>query len=194
MSDVLRDCRLAGIHAMVIVRGAGDIAAAFTKARIWDPEEIDEKIDEEAYNIYSYVPQFINGPEAAKLPDRRQYFAARNWPFPEMDSLFLTAINGDGRELGRLSLNVSNHQAATKDVAAFIKTHLPPRRDAKADYDAALAEAKRSRRRLWVRVGQTRCGPCFRFRGAARFTAGVAGGDFVLFKSSIMPAVTADKS
>ena len=51
---------------------------------------------------------------------------------PGPDSLFLAAINGDGKELGRLSANVSNEQAAAKDVAAFIKTHLPKGRDAQS--------------------------------------------------------------
>jgi len=182
MSDTLRDCRLAGIHSLVIVSGAGDLAASFTKAHLSDPEETDDETDEENDDIYSYLPLIINGPEAAELPDRREYFAARNWPLPESNSLFLAAINGDGKELGRLSLNVSNDQDAAKDVAAFIKTHLPPRRDAKAGYEAALAEAKRSRRRVWVRVGQTRCASCFSFSRWLDSQRELLAKDYVLFK------------
>ena len=178
MSETLRDCRLAGIHALVIVSGAGEIAATFTKAHLSDPDEPDEDTDD----IYSYLPIFMSGPEAAKSPERRAYFAARNWPLPEPGSVFLAAINGDGKELGRLSVNVSNDQAAAKDVAAFIKTHLPPQRDAKAGYEAALAEAKRSHRRVWVRVGQTRCAPCFSFSRWLDSQRELLAKDYVLFK------------
>ena len=193
MSDTLRDCRLAEIHALIVVSGAGDIAASFTKAHLSDPEETDDETlsdseetddepDEENDDIYSYLPVIINGPEAAELPDRREYFAVRNWPFPASNSLFLAAINGDGKELGRLSLNVSNDQVAAKDVAAFIRTNLPPRRNAKAGYEAALAEAKRSRRRVWVRVGQTRCAACFSFSRWLDSQRELLAKDYVLFK------------
>ena len=152
------------------------------RSHILDPEETDDKPDAETDDIYSYLPRVINGPEAAELPDRREYFVAHNWPFPETNSLFLAALNGDGKELGRLRLNLSNDQAAAKDVAAFLKTHLPPRRDAKASYEAALAEAKRSHRRLWVRVGQTRCAPCFSFSRWLDSKRELLAKDYVLFK------------
>ncbi len=181
LSDTLRDCRLAGIHALVIVCGAGDAAASFTKAHLF-PETNDDETDEENEDIYSYLPLLLSGREAANVPDRRAYFAARNWPFPEPGSLFLAALNGVGKELGRLSVNVSNDQAAAKEVAAFLKTHLPKKRDAKAGYDAALAEAKRSHRRLWVCVGQTRCAPCFSFSRWLDSQRDLLAKDYVLFK------------
>ncbi len=124
VSNTLRDCRLAGTHALVIVCGAGDAAASFTKAHLF-PETNDDETAEENEDVYSYLTLFMSGPEAAKEPDRRAYLTARNWPLPEPGSLFLAAMNRDGKELGRLSVNVSNDQAAAKEVAAFIKTHLP---------------------------------------------------------------------
>jgi Thioredoxin-like len=178
MSDTLRDCRLAGIHALVIVSGGGDIAAPFTKTRILDPE----KTGEQTADIYSYLPRVIDGPEAAKLPDRRAYFAAHKWPFPGTNSLFLAAIDGEGRELGRLALDLRDDQAAAKDVAAFLKKHLAPQHDAKAGYEAALAEARRSHRRVWVCVGQTRCGPCFSFSRWLDSQRELLAKDYVLFK------------
>ena len=182
LSDTLRDCRLAGIHALVVVVGAGDLVEPFIKAHLFDPEETgDDETEAENHDIYSYLRFFKSGPEAAKLPDRRASFAARNWPFPEPGSLFLAAINGDGKELGRLSVNVTNDQAA-KEVAGFIKTHLPKKRDARAGYEAALAEAKRSDRRVWVRVGETRCAPCFSFSRWLDSQRDLLAKDYVLFK------------
>ncbi len=143
MQETLRDCRLLRTHALVVVYGTGDLTASFKRDKLWDPEDPDEQIDEEAYNIYSYLPQFIDAARAAESVDRRQYFAARKWPFPGFNTLFLAAISADGKELGRLTLKLGNDDAAKKDLAAFLRTHLPPRRDARADYEAALSEAKR---------------------------------------------------
>ena len=161
--------------------GAGDAAASVTKAHLF-PETNDDETAEENEDIYSYLTLYVSGAEAAKAPDHRAYFTARNWPLPGRGSLFLAAMNGDGKELGRLKLSLSDEQAAAKDVAAFIKTHLPKKRDAKAGYLAALAEAKRSGRRVWVCVGQTRCAPCFTLSRWLASQRDLLAKDYVLFK------------
>jgi beta-lactamase regulating signal transducer with metallopeptidase domain len=182
MRAALRDCRLSRTHALVVVFGVGDLAASFKSDRVWDPEEPNEKIDEEAFNIYSYLPQFIDGPKVAETLENRQYFETQKWPFPEDNSLFLAALDGNGKELGRMTLKLSNSKAAKTDLAAFLKAHLPPRRDAKADYEAALAKAKRSQRRVWVQVGQTRCGACFSFARWLESQRELLEKDYVLFR------------
>lgn len=174
MSDTLRDCRLAGIHALIIVSGNGDAATRFVATHLSDAEG--------AHDIYSYLPRKINGPEAAEQADRREYFAARKWPFPEDNSLFLAVLDGSGKELDRLTLDLREEQQAAKDAAAFIKRLLPPRNDAKAGYEAALAEAKRTGRRLWVRVGQTRCAPCYSLSRWLDSQRELLDKDYVLFK------------
>ncbi len=187
MAETLRDCRLAGIHALVIVVGSAkseqSLKESLISLHLLMPEETgDDETDEENEDIYSYLTIFKSGSEAAKLPDRRAYFAAHNWPFPEPGSLFLAALSGDGKELGRLNVNSSDEQAAAKNVTAFIKMHLPEKRDAKAGFEAALAEAKRSNRRVWVRVSQTRCAPCFTFSRWLDSQRELLAKDYVLFK------------
>ncbi len=183
MSETLSNCRLAGVHALVIVRGAGDASLSFIKAHLSDAVETDEQSPEENDDFYSYLPLYISGPRAAEAPDRRAYLTAHKWPLPETNAIFVAAIDGDGKELGRLRVNLENDQAAAaKDAAAFIKAHLPPQRNAKADYEAALAEAKRSRRRVWVRAGQTRCEPCFTFSRWIDSQRELLAKDYVLFK------------
>ncbi len=94
----------------------------------------------------------------------------------------VAAINGEGRELGRLNLDLRDDQAAAKQVAAFIKQHRPPQQNAKAGYEAALAEAKRSNRAVWVRVSQTRCAPCFSLSRWLDSQRELLAKDYVLFK------------
>jgi hypothetical protein len=176
METLVRDCRLAGIHALVVVAGGGDIPGPFIKTQLLNEE------DDPQPDVYSYLPKAFNGRESAEFLDRRQYFATHKWPFPEENSLFLAALNGEGRELGRLTLDLKDDQAAAKSVAGFLKRHLPPQHDAKAEFAAALAEAKRTGRRLWVRVSQTRCNPCYSLSRWLDSQRELLAKDYVLFK------------
>ncbi|MFO1007373.1 MAG: thioredoxin family protein, partial [Planctomycetaceae bacterium] len=54
--------------------------------------------------------------------------------------------------------------------------------DAQAGFEAALAEAKKSGRRLWVRVAQTRTNSCFRFSFWLNEHKDVLAKDYVMFK------------
>ncbi len=174
IAETIRDCRLAEIHALVVVSGPGDAVAPFVGTHITAAEE--------PHDSYSYYLAKINGPEGAEQPDRKEYFAAHKWPFPEHNSVFLTALDGTGQELGRLTLDLNDDQAAASEVAAFLKRHLPPQHDAQAGFEAALVEAKQSGRRLWVRVGQTRCGPCFTFSRWLDSQKELLAKDYVMFK------------
>jgi hypothetical protein len=75
--------------------------------------------------------------------------------------VLLIALNEQGSELGQIMIDVNQNDVATTATAEFVKKHVPPEQDAKARYEAALAEAKKSNRRVWAVVSQTRCAPCF---------------------------------
>lgn len=174
LAQTVLDCQLAGIHPLVVVLGEGDPIARFVGTHITDPEM--------PHDSYSYYPRPINGPAAEAAPDRKEYFAAHNWPFPAKNAAFLVALDGNGKELGRLSVDLKDEPAAAKEVAAFLKQNLPPKVDARVGFIAAQAEAKKSGRRLWARVGQTRCGPCFTFSRWLNEHKDVLEKDYVLFK------------
>lgn len=75
--------------------------------------------------------------------------------------MFACALDVTGKELGRIVVDVSSADA-TAAAADFIRKHAPPQADAQAKWAAAFAEAKRSGRRVWARISQRYCGPCFR--------------------------------
>jgi hypothetical protein len=70
-------------------------------------------------------------------------------------------LDGSGAELGRIEIDLTTADAATK-AEDFIRRHAPAQADATEKWDAAFAEAKRTRRKVWARVSQRYCGPCFR--------------------------------
>jgi hypothetical protein len=71
------------------------------------------------------------------------------------------AIDADGTELGRQELEITSENAA-EAAAEFGRRHAPAPHDAEQKWDQAFAEAKRTNRRVWARVSQRYCGPCFR--------------------------------
>lgn len=172
--ETVLESRLEGIHTLVIVSGTGDKVDPFLGTHINDPETPN---DSDAYNLHS-----IDGPAAEAAPDRKEYFASHNWAFPAKDAAFLVALDGEGKELGRLSVDLTDEPTAAKEVTAFLKQNRTPQVNAQAGFEAALAEAKKSGRRLWVRVGQTRYGSCFRFSYWLDEHKDVLAKDYVMFK------------
>ncbi|MBS0202614.1 MAG: thioredoxin family protein [Planctomycetes bacterium] len=177
IADTLQNCRVTGINALVIVTGGGDLVAPFVARHV-----LDEDDNEELADVYYYLPRTVDGPEAAVLPDRKQYFETHKWPFPATDSIFLVAMNGAGTELGRLSLDVTDQQLAASRVISFLKTHRPEQRNAKLGFEAALVEARKTGRRVWVCAGGTRCAPCYSLSRWFDAQQELLSRDFVLFK------------
>ena len=70
-------------------------------------------------------------------------------------------MDGEGKELGRQDIDV-NIAGAAEQVAKFIHQYVPATPDAEAKWAAAFAEGARTNRRVWVRISQRYCGPCFR--------------------------------
>jgi hypothetical protein len=66
-----------------------------------------------------------------------------------------------GHEVGRIEIDMKD-AAAPKRAADFIRQHAPPPADAREKWDEAFALARQSGRKVWVRISQRYCGPCFR--------------------------------
>jgi hypothetical protein len=75
-----------------------------------------------------------------------------------------SVIGGSGAELGQLSLQVPEtieaKQANHEKSMAFLAKHRIQQQDAREKLTLAIDEARASNRRVWARVGGTRCGPC----------------------------------
>lgn len=148
----LRDAKLGGFHAMTILADYSDsLCSTFVQEQLMD------------YNRNIKVSGFIQiryktGKEAN--PRTLQFLKEHQWPFPPPGSIVAIAMDAEGKELGRITLDVK--AANAKDEAAkFVETHQPPTVDSRQKWNEAFTLAKKTNRRVWVRISQRYCGPCF---------------------------------
>lgn len=146
----LRDAVLGDFHVLVIV--ADEKSMPFVRKYVTNHDEVPD--------VMSYL-NLTSTPNWTKSEAAASFAKARNWPKPISDSLFLCALNSSGDELGRLAVDLTSEDAA-KQAAEFLRLHKPSVKDAEEKWNAAFAEAKRSNRKVWARISQRYCSPCFR--------------------------------
>ncbi|MEX2137857.1 MAG: M56 family metallopeptidase [Pirellulales bacterium] len=168
--SVLRDANLGGYHLLVLSYDAA--AEDFVNTKLLDHEATRE--------VMSFLNLRIEEESLTKDADRK-FAESKNWPQPMQGKVFACALDATGNELGRIELDASKADAAAK-AAEFLRKHAPPQADARAKWDAAFAEAKRSGRRVWAQIGQRYCGPCFRLSRWIDDNRELLQRDYVLLK------------
>jgi hypothetical protein len=149
----LRDCRLAGYCPMVILASDDERITEFVNHNFVDRETNKD--------VYSFMQIVVSGGKTPLESTDAEFLKARNWRLPETGRVVAYGLDAEGRELDRLDIDVAQ-ESAVGDVADFIHRTAPPLDDAEKKWAAAFAEAKQSNRRVWARVSQRYCGPCFR--------------------------------
>lgn len=152
-AETLRDSAASGYRLMVVLStGPGGIDE-FVHDNFADHERNSD--------VYPFMqmlvlvnPDLLSDADAAFLKER-------NWELPAEGHVVAYAIDADGKELERLEVDARDKNAVA-EAAEFIHRHALPKADAAEKWDEAFAEAKQSNRRVWVRVSQRYCGPCFR--------------------------------
>ena len=152
VSDKLTDCRLMGARLLVLLQGGGDQSLEFVRRNFYDADETPD--------LLSYLPLWLDGPKAK--PDMSAYLEKQGWPVPGQDEMLLVVLDPESGEVERLQLN-TNAADASSIAKQFITNNKARKKDALKNYTYALALAKRTDRKVWIRLSQTRCGPCFRF-------------------------------
>jgi len=151
-AGILRDCRSSNFHVMVILMRPSDDTREFVDANFMDYETTRE--------IMSFMQ--IQGQVGDQSPDPEvaEFARSKNWPLPENGRILAFAIDPAGRELGRIEID-SKDPAGAKLASDFVRNHAPVQVDAKEKWDEAFAAARHSRRKVWVRISQRYCRPCF---------------------------------
>ncbi|MBN2294775.1 MAG: thioredoxin family protein [Pirellulales bacterium] len=145
----LRDCRLSNFHAMVILFRPSDDTKKFVNVNLMDYEKTKE--------VSSFMQLQGDGSANTEIAELAK---EKNWPQPEPGKVFVCALDARGKELGRIEFDPKDPQSQ-KQAAQFVRKHAPKRVDAKKKWDEAFATAKQTGRKVWVRVSQRYCGPCF---------------------------------
>lgn len=149
----LRDCALLGFHLMVITSSNTEIVTKFVDQYFID-YQTNKEVAAFMQIVVSRSRESLESADAAFLKER-------NWQLPREGRVFVCAIDAKGNELGRLEIDVTD-TGANEEAADFIHQHAPSPVDAEKKWHEAFAEANRSNRRVWARISQRYCGPCFR--------------------------------
>ena len=149
------DARLWHAPALVIACGSGTEATEFAK-----PLSTDEDYTEAEY-LYCF-PLKVTAERLAGDADGKAEFAKRGWPIPGAGEVVLAAFSSEGTTIGKITLNASDPNAV-KRATTFLLAHAPKKTPAMAAVEAALAEAKATKRNVFFQTGGLRCGPCYLF-------------------------------
>ena len=148
---LLRDCRLGDFRMMVICTDGSEDAETFIDDHLLDSSRTPEAM--------SFLP--LRVPVGEKLNDQEiQLVRNRGWMEQEPGEVLVCVYDVVGDEVAKITLSMSASTSA--DVAAdFLRETAPPQVDAQAKWEQAFEEARRTDRRVWVRISQRYCGPCF---------------------------------
>ncbi len=148
----LRDSKLLGYPVLVILSDKSNAVAEFVNSNFVND---DLKPDVAAY-LQFVVPR---GKENLQESDAG-FLNDHHWQIPDEGRIFACVLDANGEEVGRLETDVAESGAEAR-AAEFIAKHKPAKLDAQKKWDEAFAEAKRTNRKVWARVSQRYCGPCF---------------------------------
>ncbi|MDP1561541.1 MAG: M56 family metallopeptidase [Pirellulaceae bacterium] len=177
VNDWLRDCRLSNTHGVVVISGATNRDSV---TGMW--QKVNEPIDENSGSIAGrFLPLMLDGHEVRADELKMRKLAQQGWSVPPIDHVQLIVLDGTGKELGHTTVAIRDGEAAEM-MSELLRTTAPPIEDAAQKLEAAIAEAKASDRKVWVRITQTRCAPCFAFSRWLDDQRAVLEKDFVVVK------------
>lgn len=148
----LRDCRLMGFRMMIIVSANDQSLAEFVNQHF---------VNRQSNQYASGFMQIVLSTDAASLPPADVAFLKeRKCPLPDAGDIVAYAFDASGEQLERLTLDIAE-QAAAEQAVDFVRRNAPQQIDAQKKWEQAFREAKDSKRKVWARISQRYCGPCF---------------------------------
>ena len=152
-SHFVRNCELSHTHGLIVLGGAE------SGVELLRQQSLD---DVDCPDVLWYL-LFTVG-LAEKDSETTEWLAKKPWATTKPNELRLVVVDGSGTELGQLSLQVPEttaaKQANREQSIAFLAKHRIEQQDAREKLTGAIEEARASKRRVWAKVGGTRCGPC----------------------------------
>jgi RNA polymerase sigma factor (sigma-70 family) len=149
--ETLRDCRLSNFGAMVVLFRSDAQMNEFVEANFMNSDTTKEIM------AFMQIKGSL-GDESA--PEIAKFARSKHWPLPDNERVFALAMDPAGRELGQIEIDAKD-PAGPKRASDFIRQYAPAPADARQKWDEAFAEARESGRKVWVRISQRYCRPCF---------------------------------
>lgn len=149
----LNDSRVMGYPLIVILSESDPSTSDFVNSKFLD---YDTNPD-----VDRFLQWWINLDSSKLTPQVSGFLNGQGWTLPDKGKVVACMLDVDGREKGRIQVDVSDSNA-DQVIRDFMKAHLPPRLDAIQMWNEAFAEAKASQRVVWARLSGRYCGPCFK--------------------------------
>lgn len=151
--NTLRDCRLMGFYMMVITCTDEPSSKAFIDRYFKDYVENKE--------VSTYMQVVLSEADIQPASADAAFAEKRGWKMPDHGKVFAYAIDGNGKDLGMIEIDLKAKDGAEL-ATAFVNAHVPDKLDAEQKWDDAFEAARLSNKRVWARISQRYCGPCFR--------------------------------
>ncbi|WP_010587352.1 M56 family metallopeptidase [Schlesneria paludicola] len=171
LASTCENVRVSHMHALLVLQGDESPTVTELTTRLFD-------YDKHKF-ILHYLPITV---PATQLPLEKPLFEDRKWPQPGAGEVVLIALDGDQKTLATMIIGTADLPDALLTAKEFVVAHRPAPIDAGAQYEEACRRAEREHRRVFVLLGGTRCGPCFRMSRWIDRHLAVLEKDFVIFK------------
>lgn len=154
MDVATRDARLADMHVLVVIGDESRQSQDFIQRRVLDGAENP--------SVYEYLPLLLTTEALGAAANDLTLVKKAEWPMPKASQITLAAIDGQEKTLGTATI-LRESPDSGKELRAFLDRHKPALVDGQELWQATLAQAKESDKRVLLQFGGPRCGPCFRF-------------------------------
>ncbi|HQR06037.1 MAG TPA: hypothetical protein PLN21_04400 [Gemmatales bacterium] len=149
----LRDARIWHAPVLIIVQTPG--TEAFLQEHLVSPEQ--------PHPSYGFVfPLTVTTAQLDSDEADKKEFTSRGWSQPKPGEVMLIAISPEGKDLGTLTVQIKDKEAAGR-MKDFLGKFEPAHSSAAKAIKQAVEEAKQTNRSLLLQLGGLRCGPCYLF-------------------------------
>ena len=150
--STLRDCRVMGFRMMVITSSSDKPSKEFIDRYFTDYNENKE--------VSTFIQVVLSAADLQDAATDSAYGEKRGWELPDHGHVNAYAIDSAGNDLGKIQISLQDSNSP-KLAAAFVHEHAPEKQDASQKWDKAFKLAQQTDRRVWARISQRYCGPCF---------------------------------
>ncbi|MEQ1903912.1 MAG: thioredoxin family protein, partial [Pirellulaceae bacterium] len=174
--QALRDCQLNNFRLMVIDYRKSEDSENFVRGSFFAHHKIPE------VSNYIQILKIRSEPDNETKQDNDvDFLAAHQMKSPENGQVHVYVFDIAGTEIARIEIDTTAANAS-ENVLKFLRDHAPPKVDAAEKWKAAFEEARQTDRKVWVRVSQRYCAPCFELSRWLDDHREVLAKDFVMLK------------
>jgi hypothetical protein len=151
VANVAETSRAMGMPVVIFLEGDDSHEVKRVVASLLDSMEVEE--------IVPYLPLVVSATEQLAEPG---IFTALGAPRSQEREIVMLVLRNGQEGPATLKLDCTEADSAIRRGSEFLDRHRPPAQDARVKLEDARVRARSNGRSVWVILGGTRCGPCYR--------------------------------